>query len=52
MSEIEHMKTSPYLTDVMVFCDEGDTLNFLYLLEDHDKQGLRGEKQYRPRGSL
>ena len=52
MSEFEHMKISLYLTDVMVLRNEGDTGNLLGLLEHHDKQGLRGEKQYRPRGSL
>ena len=31
MSGFEHMKTSLYLTDVVVFRDEGDTVNFLGL---------------------
>ena len=31
MSDFEHMKTSLYLTDVVVFRHEGDTVNFLGL---------------------
>ena len=31
MSDFEHMKTSLYLTDVVVLCHEGDTVNILGL---------------------
>ena len=50
MSDFEHMKTSLCLTDVVVLRHEGDTVNFLGL--DQDKQGRRGDEQYRPRGTL
>ena len=29
MSDFEHVKTNVYLTDVVVLCHEGDTVNFL-----------------------
>ena len=44
MNDFEHMKTSLYLTDVVVR-HEGDTVNFFVVL-----RSPRGEKQYRPRG--
>ena len=50
MSDFEHMKTSLYLTDVVVLRHEGDTVNFLRSWDHQDKEGFRSEKQYRPRG--
>ena len=50
MSDFEHMKTSLYLTDVVVLRNEGDTVNFFGLEIIKRSKGLRGEKQYRLRG--
>ena len=47
---VEHMKISLYLTDVVVLRNNGDTVNILGLELTREKQGLRGEKQYRARG--
>ena len=49
MRDFQHMKTSLYLTDVVVLRHGGDTVNFLGLEITKTKQGFRGEKQNRPR---
>ena len=38
MSDFEHMKTSLYLTDVVVLRHEGDTVNFFGSLDHQDTQ--------------
>ena len=40
MSDFEHMKTSLYLTDVVVLCHEGDTVNFLGLEITKTRKGF------------
>ena len=40
MSDFEHMKTSLYLTDVVVLRHEGDTVNFCGSRDHQDKQRL------------
>ena len=40
MSDFEHMKTSLYLTDVVVLRDEGDTVNFLGLAITKTSKGF------------
>ena len=50
MSDFENMKTSLYLTDVVVLRIAGDTINFLWSWDHQDKQGLRGGKQNRSLG--
>ena len=40
MSYFEHMKTSPYLTDVVVLRHEGDTVNFLGLEITETRKGF------------
>ena len=40
MSDIEHMKTSLFLTDVVVLCHEGDTVNFLGLEITKTRKGF------------
>ena len=40
MSDFEHMKTSPYLTDVVVLRHEGDTVNFLGLEINMARRGF------------
>ena len=40
MSDFEHMKTSLYVTDVVVFRHEGDTVNFLGLEITKTSRGL------------
>ena len=42
-------ETSLYLTDVVVLGNGEDTVNFFGSGDHQDKQGLRGEKQYRAR---
>ena len=44
------MKTSLYLTDVVVLRNEGDTVNCLGLEITKTSRGFEVEKQYRPRG--
>ena len=50
MSDFEHMKTSPYLTDVVLLRHEGDTVNFFRSSDHQDTRMFRGEEQYRPCG--
>ena len=50
MSDFEHMKTSLYLTDVVVLRHEGDTVNFLGLETTKTSRSFEVKKQYRPRG--
>ena len=40
MSDFEHMKTSLYLTDVVVLRHEGDTVNFLGLEITKTRKGV------------
>ena len=49
MSDLEHVKTSLYWTDEVVFRNEGDTVNFFWVLRSPRQAGPRGEKQYRAR---
>ena len=49
MSDFEHMKTSLYLTDVVVLRHEGDTVNF-WVLRSPRHARFQGEEQYRPYG--
>ena len=52
-SDFEHMKTSLYLTDVVVLRHEGDTVNFLGLEITKTRKGIEvNEEQYRPRGII
>ena len=44
MSDVEHMKTSLYLTDVVVLRHEGDTVNLLGLEITKTSNGFEVEK--------
>ena len=52
MSVCEHMKSSLYLTDVVVLRHEGDTVNCSGLEMTKTRKKFRGEQQYRPCGIL
>ena len=50
ISDFEHMKTSLYLTDVVVLRHEGDTVNFLGLEITKTSKGFEVKTVHRPRG--
>ena len=50
MGEFEHIKTSLYLTDVVVLRHEGDTVNFLGLEITMTRKGFEVTNSTKPRG--
>ena len=50
MSDFEHMKTSLYLTDVVVLRHDGDTVNFWCLKITKTSKGFEVKNSTGPRG--